>query len=370
MVRVLLILIFSLTWGVSISQEKEVITEKQVKRFKYEASKRFDKDQKRMKASTILELLEEIGDGKHTKSRKDNDVKPNGKNKEPGITGELPEKENPNNAIEEETNKLGRRGNGMPQDSPDSGNTTEKDKELPVSHNTDSDERIDTDTTTQSVPSSKSTSTTHTKVPANSKKAIQSKTTDEYIPPKYFSSSSNVKSDSVSKDLNHYGIRIGTWANVELQREVSSSDPADIEFYLLSPLVGDKQTLPANTKLFAKKSVNKNTLRVEFFISHGIMPNGQEFSLSATVYDVNDKSGLTGIVIRSRNKEIQASATDTALSLGGEIVSRGLGDSIAGEGVEKITRDALNREKKHIPESKSYVQVKPQKAKIRIDKSF
>lgn len=125
-----------------------------------------------------------------------------------------------------------------------------------------------------------------------------SDTADLYIPPPRTSAAGNqaVVTDAVIATVS-FGIRLGSWLNASLDRNTTSADQGSVELTLASDAIGDRRTLPAGSTLFADKTVNNATRRMELVVTHGITPAGQEFQMRGIVFDPLKTPGLAGVYV-------------------------------------------------------------------------
>jgi hypothetical protein len=117
-----------------------------------------------------------------------------------------------------------------------------------------------------------------------------------YIPPARQNSSTQggIVSDAIPA-LLVFGIRLGTWMPANLSRDTSSAEPGTVELTIAEDIIGDRRTLPIGSVVFANKTLNNSTKRMEMTVTHGITPAGHEFKLRGIVFDPLKVSGLTGI---------------------------------------------------------------------------
>lgn len=125
-----------------------------------------------------------------------------------------------------------------------------------------------------------------------------SDTADVYNPPPRTSAAGNqaVVTDAVIATVS-FGIRLGSWLNASLDRNTTSADQGSVELTLSSDAIGDRRTLPAGSTLFADKTVNNATRRMEMVVTHGITPAGQEFEMRGIVFDPLKTPGLAGVYV-------------------------------------------------------------------------
>jgi hypothetical protein len=119
---------------------------------------------------------------------------------------------------------------------------------------------------------------------------------DVYIPPARQNSTAQagIVSDAIPATLV-FGIRLGTWMPATLSRDTSSAEPGTVELTIAEDIIGDRRTLPVGSVVFAIKTLNSSTKRMEMSVTHGITPAGHEFKLRGIIFDPLKVSGLTGI---------------------------------------------------------------------------
>lgn len=187
-------------------------------------------------------------------------------------------------------------------------------------------------------------------------------------------SDGHMVSDAVPIDVNRpYGIRIGTWMQGTISRNISSAEPGRVEIRLTSDVVGDKHTLHAGAQFFAQKQVNAATKRLEIAIQNGIAPDGHEFKMTGLIYDLQKVSGLTGIinidndsiVKRGTGKGLLAAAQGAARTMaGGNAVA-----SAGSAGLDSVLQDE-SRIVDQSTEQKLTIYVAPQPVLIRVEETF
>ncbi len=133
----------------------------------------------------------------------------------------------------------------------------------------------------------------------------------EYVPPpRTVVTDNSVYTDAVTVDEMRYGIRIGTWIEVEMLRNISSGEPGVVSFRVTEPVQGRYRVLEAGTELFAEKAFNGVTERLEMMIARGVTLDGEEFEIRGQVYDTFKVSGLDGIV---KKKELAKGSVQSGL---------------------------------------------------------
>lgn len=211
------------------------------------------------------------------------------------------------------------------------------------------------------------------KKPSAAQTSIPNADPNRYIPPPRTSTQHKTSSYSVKVDPKHFGISFGTWASAELVRSVTNADVGEVEIVLSGTLQGRAKALPAQTILYGNKSFNVGTNRLDVRITRGITPDGEEIELSATVY-ADDKafSGLSGVLLRNREKEFDSIAKNAALQTASVAFNQATPDnSLMGAAYDSVTQQALTNEKRYLRQQEgAVIKVFPQSLYIRIDKSF
>lgn len=172
------------------------------------------------------------------------------------------------------------------------------------------------------------------------------------------------------EDADAFGIPLGTWARVQLKESVNSADKGEAELTLLDSLVGDYQTLPRGTKLFARKRFNNGTEKLDLEVSLALTPEHEEISdIQARVYDSAKREGLNGVVKRLRKEEIKALLSKSTMNALGAVVpqANGVVDGV----VSDISEGMIDQESQYLKSiPKATIQVSPQIAWIKISRSF
>jgi len=197
-----------------------------------------------------------------------------------------------------------------------------------------------------------------------------------YMPPmtqetQLLSVNGNV-SQSFVDTLNHqYGIKRNTWAKARLVRKVTSADATGIELILEEDIMGERKVLRAGTVLFGGKSFNSQTRRLESFLNEAIDPEGHELvGLSASVYDINKMSGLSGVVTRNTKDSVNYSVYAGLASASNATLQTLSGVNPISEGVLNGSKTMLDLQKGKINKPSAFITVSPKNALIRFDKSF
>jgi len=180
-------------------------------------------------------------------------------------------------------------------------------------------------------------------------------------------------SDAVSSDIKAYGIRIGTWMQGSINRNVSSAEPGLVEITLTADVVGDKRTLKAGTILFAQKQLNNATKRLDMVIQKGITPNGHEFKATGFIFDTSQVSGLPGIISGDNTQSIKRGLNKGVLAAAGAatrmLSNTSIVGSAAGAASGSLTQDRDNLVEQ-TTEQQLTVYVSPQPVLIRVDQTF
>lgn len=182
-----------------------------------------------------------------------------------------------------------------------------------------------------------------------------------------------IVSDAVAADIRAYGIRLGTWFEATIDRNISSAEPGLVEITLVSDVIGDKRTLNAGTKLFAEKQFNSATKRLELVVVKGITPRGQEFKMAGLVFDTSKNSGLPGIVNADTDKTIKRGAGKGLLAAAGA-AARSVGGSnpvgaAAGAASDSVLQDQSNVVEQ-TTDQKLTIYVSPQPLLVRVEATF
>ena len=129
---------------------------------------------------------------------------------------------------------------------------------------------------------------------------------------------------------------------------------------------------PAGTTLFGDKRFNSSSERLGVVFTRGITPDGQEFSLIASLYDSRKLFGLSGVVVRRREEEVAVAAQKGALTAAGGIIGSTVdptGCAIA-QGVADAGSELLETERYYIRQPQAFIQVSSQDVLVRVDQSF
>lgn len=168
-----------------------------------------------------------------------------------------------------------------------------------------------------------------------------------------------------------FGVRLGTWLNASLGRNTTSGDSGSVELTLTGDVIGDRRTLPVGTLLFADKSLNTITKRMEMVVTHGITPNGQEFEMRGMVFDPHKTPGLAGIYVLDKKEVVARGATKGAIAAVGAAVGT-MGGGAAGVATNAATQSVLN-DANQVTDgnaAQAVIYVSPQALIIRVENQF
>ena len=166
-----------------------------------------------------------------------------------------------------------------------------------------------------------------------------------------------------------FGVRAGTWARVFLPRSVSSSEPANIELELIEEIEGRHKNVPAGTIFFTKHRINPATQRLDMQAVLMVLPDGSEYSISATIHSSGMTAGLAGAVITHTNKVASTAIKRNVLDSTAQVIAQNRNPvaSIAGN----VATEVLDVQENALPTRPEYsVQVASQEGLIRFGRSF
>ena len=169
-----------------------------------------------------------------------------------------------------------------------------------------------------------------------------------------------------------FGIRLGSWLSAELQRNTTSADSGTVEMKLSSSYAGDRRTLPEGTVVFAEKTLNATTKRMEMVVTHGITPTGLEFEMRGLVFDPQKTPGLAGIFVLDKKQIASNSAAKGAVAAVGAAVGQ-LGGGVAGAATNAATQSVLSDTSQASDFNngqQAVIYVSPQPLLIRVEKQF
>lgn len=196
-------------------------------------------------------------------------------------------------------------------------------------------------------------------------------TIDEYIPPAREFVESKVTTDVVVFNTKQYGIKLGTWIDGQLSRNINNLERGDVVITTMQPMKGKRKLLPTGTQLFAEKMYNPGTQRLEMRINKGVTPDGDEFILLANVYDLGKQAGLSGLV---KEKKVAVPSFQKGLLAGGSRLVTDISPNNALGTVASITADSvIGHESQNVSKalmSEYIIYVNQQTVLIRVDQSF
>ncbi len=179
-----------------------------------------------------------------------------------------------------------------------------------------------------------------------------------------------VVTDAVNSTVA-FGIRLGSWLNASLDRNTTSGESGAVELTLATDYIGGRRTLPARTVLFADKSLNTTTKRMEMLVTHGITPAGLEFEMRGMVFDPQKTPGLAGVYIMDKKESVARGATKGALAAVGAAVgmaSPGVAGVATNAAAQSVLNDAGAVTDGNAEQAVIYVS--PQALIIRVEKQF
>lgn len=196
-----------------------------------------------------------------------------------------------------------------------------------------------------------------------------------YIPPLRGSGNRTTRTYSVeAEDQKAFGIRKGTWAEVEIARRISSADFGEVEIRLINTIPGKFRDLPANTLLFAHTGYNQGSQRMNIQVTNALLPDEEEaINLMAYGYDLQRQAGLPGTIIRDREGEVAAATNQGVLTAVNSAVRNApiVQGSPLTDGVETVTESLLDQENRFAQDAPTAViEVPKQRFFIQIAKSF
>lgn len=191
-----------------------------------------------------------------------------------------------------------------------------------------------------------------------------------YPPPPNRSAKSNSVVGAIARDREIFGITIGTWGSIKLNRTVSSAEQGRIEFELTETIHGRHRDLPAGTILFASKQINVANKRLEAVITDAILPDDTEIKLVARIYSIDKTAGLDGQLIRDREGELLANGSRSALT-GIALAVPSLAESPVGAAVNSFSDGVISDEQRHLPRTpNAVIRVTPQTAFLKLEKTI
>jgi len=175
-----------------------------------------------------------------------------------------------------------------------------------------------------------------------------------------------------TKDQRYFGIPLGTWFRVTLNRNVTNAETSQVELTVAENVSGKSRVLPAGSILFANKAYNTATKRLDCQLARGITPRGYEFNLRASCYDLQRLAGLNGVVSVDEKavvkKGIQTGVINTLRTAAAQSMTGSTNAVLAG--VSGATDSVLNDHSQIADQSNApayTIYVSPQELLIRLD---
>ena len=191
-----------------------------------------------------------------------------------------------------------------------------------------------------------------------------------YVPPPRNSSTINTVAGAIVDTSNEFGIPLGTWFQAKLERTASSAESGQIEFKLLNSIEGARKTIPAGTIIFANKSFNPTSKRLEALTTVAVTPEGVEINgIAALVYSRDKTAGITGTIVRDRDGEMISAGSSVLLAAAGEVIPDSTG--LATNAASTFANEMINNERRNSPDTpKAYIQVSPQVVWLRFSRKL
>jgi hypothetical protein len=190
-----------------------------------------------------------------------------------------------------------------------------------------------------------------------------------YVPAPRNNTGLNSKAGALISNNDEYGIPRGTWIKAELKRHTTSADSSDVEFIVAENIQGKFKTLEAGTILFASKSFNTSSKRLEALTSAAVTPAGNEVSgINAYVYSADQTPGLAGNVVRDREGEAVSIGKNSVLAAAANALPGTAG--VATGVVSDISGELINNEQDSISTPRAYIEVSPQIVWLKTDKKI
>ena len=166
-----------------------------------------------------------------------------------------------------------------------------------------------------------------------------------------------------------FGVRAGTWAKVFLPRSVSSSEPANIELELIEEIEGHHRNVPIGTIFFTKHRINPATQRLDMQAVLMVLPDGSEYSISATIHSSSMTAGLGGAVITHTDKVASIAVKRNVLDSTAQIIAQN--GNTAAKIAGNVATEVLDAQENALPTRPEYsVLVAAQEGLIRFGRSF
>lgn len=180
-----------------------------------------------------------------------------------------------------------------------------------------------------------------------------------------------VFSDSTNYNQNlKWGIPWGSWTAGKLVRPVNSHDLSIIEILTTSDVIGKFRVIPSGTLLSGSHVLNPDTNRLAIHVYRGITPDGKEFKLVASIYDLQRQNGLQGY---SSHKPGPKKTIDQGIkNTGQQILQSAISpfNPIAA-GITSTANEIINQQfKEKVRENSNNIRIDPQKIMIRFDESL
>ena len=170
---------------------------------------------------------------------------------------------------------------------------------------------------------------------------------------------------------NRFGISWGTWGRASLKRIVNSHDFSAIEIWLTQEIKGKFRTIPTGTLLSGNHRLNQQTQRLSININRAVTPDGKEFRLNATIYDLRKQDGLQGYTTTPT-----PSHTQEALAAGVQAATSSILKQIItpvnplAAGIAATGNSLIQNQTKKKPKPKINIRVDPQDVYLRMDDSL
>lgn len=184
--------------------------------------------------------------------------------------------------------------------------------------------------------------------------------TGGYVPAPRNNTTLNSKAGTIESNASEFGIPRGTWIRAELVRHATSADSTNIEFVITESVIGKFKTLEVGTVLFASKSFNSASRRLEALTSVAVTPEGNEIQgIRAYVHAADQSAGLSGTIVRDREGEALSAGTNSVLTAAADAIPGGAG--LATGVVSNLSGALLDNEKDHASQApRAFIQVAPQ----------
>lgn len=174
-------------------------------------------------------------------------------------------------------------------------------------------------------------------------------------------------------EARQFGVRMGSWIKARVNRNTTSADPGSVELSVSEEVAGDRRSLPAGTLLFAEKTFNAGTNRMDLYIVRGITPDGVEFRAKGIVYDQSKVAGLPGIITTDAKQVVKTGATKGMLAASRALVDKMSGGtpvgSAVGAGAGSLLSDTENVASERNRQSVT-ISVAPQPIYVQVEETF